>query len=150
MSMRDLVGRLSGRLRWLAGFSVLGWLGLRAALVLPGLAALPAAGCLCDCAGEFNLIVVSSEVRMTSLAVSGDACGEVSCSIYPHDAPDTCLSFKVRMVRAGSCYLMATATDGRIASVDVTTIQRKEDCCGKIYTIGKDELGESDNVRISF
>jgi len=140
----------SRRLGKLAGVVALTWIWWRPALLVPGLLALPSAGC-CDCAGEFNTIRVGSDTPMASLDVSGEACGEPTCDYSPPEASGGCFEFKLSTVKAGSCQLTATATDGRTAATDVTVTLSRQTCCGNMYTIGRHELqDESDSVLITF
>lgn len=111
------------------------WIWSRPGLLLPGVLALPSSGCLCDCGGNLgNSVSVSSSTPMSGLDVSGDGCGEATCS-----SPETsgaCRQFMVTLVHAGSCHLTATATDGRQAAIDVTVTVDHTNCCGNFYKAG--------------
>jgi hypothetical protein len=136
----------------LAGVLTMAWIWSRPGLLLPGVLALPSSGCFCDCSGEFNTLHASSSTPMTTLDVSGDGCGATACVSAAPDAGGACHEFTVKLVQAGSCHLTGTAADGRQSSTDVTVGVRRTDCCGNIYTTGRNDfvgLG-SDDVNLTF
>jgi hypothetical protein len=123
----------------LAGLVTLTWAWLKPALLLPGLVAVPASGCLCDCGGDFNNLRVASSTPMTRLDVAGDGCGTTSsCEWAPEG---NCREFVINLVAVGTCHVTATATDGRQASTDVTVTLLKTTCCGRIYGTGRADEG---------
>jgi hypothetical protein len=112
------------------------FLGTMSRVLLPGLVAVPASGCLCDCAGTFNQLRVVGSSSMTKLDVAGDACGETLCTRPDPDLLSACKEFTVKLIGRGSCHLAATASDGNQSSTDVTVTFLHEDCCGNYYTTG--------------
>ena len=108
-------------------------------VLLPGLLAVPASGCFCDCSGTYNIFGVDSATPMTGLEISGEGCGESSCIFPDPDIQGACRGYDVKLVRPGSCHLTATAPDGRQATTDVTVKFLRGSCCGDYYTVDGDE-----------
>ena len=88
---------------------------------------------------------------MSSLDVSGDACGETYCEVPSYETSGGCYSYKVKELGAGTCHLTATATNGRTAARDVPITVLKHNCCGDIYTCGlQGAAGQPETVEITF
>jgi hypothetical protein len=92
-----------------------------------------------------------SATPMSSLEVSGGACGEPTCEWAPPETGGGCRSYQLALLKVGTCHLSATATDGRTATRDVPITVLKHNCCGDIYTTGISEAsGQPETVALTF
>lgn len=119
-------------------------IGFISILALPTLAilTLPTAssGCFCDCGGTYNVFRLSSlaYVPIATLTIAGNACGDSRCQ--GSTSGGGCPEYEVQLKETGDCQLTATAIDGRQATVGVNVQYTKTTCCGKMYSVGANNI----------
>jgi len=106
--------------------------------LLGHLAAVASAGCSsfgsrveCDC--NPGTLQVRSLVPIAKLETSGAPCPYQPFCVSSLDG-GACDQFDIPLSAAGTCHVVATATDGRQTTFDGTvTLQAVSSCCGPIY-----------------
>jgi hypothetical protein len=113
---------------------------LASSLVVVGfaLSLIPTTACLCDCGGAYNFVYVpsdASQVPIAMLSITGSACGDATCVV--NGTAEGCPQFSVKLKQKGVCHVVATASDGRMAAVDLDVQHLRDDsCCGEFLTVG--------------
>jgi len=85
----------------------------------------------CDCAT--GNVQISSGMPVAQMVTTGAACPTQPFCGHPLNGGQ-CDQFEILFTAAGTCHIVATAADGRQATVDETvTLSTVSSCCGNIY-----------------